>query len=76
MLHINYLYALPWNIEETSCEYGREHLLGYEQLVTSLGQPVLVVVRSTHSLVPLYGEAGGEEDAGSEGHVTDTLLAW
>ena len=39
----------------------------------SPGQPVLVRVRNTHSLVPLYGEAGGEEDAGSQGHVTNTL---
>ena len=41
----------------------------------SPGQPVLVIVRSTHSLVSLYGEAGGEEDAGSKGHVTDTLAS-
>ena len=43
--------------------------------MTSLCQPVLVRVRNTHSLVPLYGQAGGEEDAGSQGHVTDTLTS-
>ena len=41
----------------------------------SLGQSVLVRVRKTDSLVPLHAEAGGEEDAGSQGHVADTLAS-
>ena len=41
----------------------------------SLGQSVLVGVRNTDSLVPLHAEAGGEEDAGSQGHVADTLAS-
>ena len=65
----------PWNVEETRQEYGREDIVGYEQLVTSLGQPVLVGVRKAHSLMPLYAQTGGEEDAGSQGHVTDTLAS-
>ena len=75
MLHINYLYLLPWNIEETTCEYGREYIVGYEQLMTSLGQPVLVGVRKAHRLMPLYAQTGGEEYTGSQGHVTDTFAS-
>ena len=41
----------------------------------SLGQPVLVKVRVTHGLVPLHAEAGGQEDAGSQGDMTYTLAS-
>ena len=43
--------------------------------MTSLGQSVLVRVRNTHSLVPLNGQASGEEDAGGQGNMTDTLAS-
>ena len=39
------------------------------------GQPVLVLMRITHSLVPLHAEHAGQEDAGGQGHVAHTLTS-
>ena len=36
-------------------------------------EPGLVGVGDTHRLVPLYAQAGGQEDAGCKGHMAEAL---